>query len=77
MSHFYGRLSGKAKTTATRCGTKDSGVETIAAGWGGAIHVQVWCHNGHDNFRVELVPWQGSGGQPILLADGELKSRNH
>ena len=33
MSKFYGSIEGSAKTTATRCGTKNSGIESHTRGW--------------------------------------------
>jgi hypothetical protein len=56
-------------------GTKNSGVRTNAAGWGGAIQVSVYEEDGKDMFRVFLTPWQGSGGDTQLLAEGELNSQ--
>ncbi len=73
MSHFYGTLQG-SRGTATRCGTKNSGLQTNAAGWRGAIQVTIFEDNGVDRFKVSLVPWQNSGGQSVVLATGELDS---
>ena len=74
MAHFYGTLQG-ARGKATRCGSKGSGIETTAAGWGGAVTVRVYEHDGADCFEVTLHPWQGSGGQSKLLARGALCAR--
>ncbi len=71
MSHFYGTLEGN-RGEATRCGTKASGITTHAAGWGGAIRVNVYEREGKDYYRVTLQPWQGSGGEHVTLAEGEL-----
>lgn len=60
MAHFYGTLKG-ARGEATRCGTKNSGVTTYAAGWGGAIKVEVRHIQGMDHFVVQMVPWRGTG----------------
>jgi hypothetical protein len=74
MSHFYGTLQG-ARGEATRCGTKASGITTHAAGWQGAIRVDVFVdEDGRDSFTVHLVPWQSSGGQIVELASGRLDS---
>jgi len=71
MSHFYGKLDGTGP--ATRCGTKKSGITSHAAGWQGAIRVEVWHDSeGKDQFAVYLAPWEGSGGTTALLAEGEL-----
>ena len=42
MAHFYSRISGSAKTEATRCGTKSSGIRAVATGWdiGGEVVVR-------------------------------------
>jgi len=72
MSRFYGTLQG-SRGEATRCGTKDSGVETYAAGWSGAIRVKVYPGaNGEDRYIVSLVPWQSSGGSSRILSEGVL-----
>jgi len=76
MSHFYGVLQG-SRGEVTRCGTVRSGVTTYAAGWQGAIKTTVW-HDSNidlDCFRVEIIPWQGSGGETQVIATGELNSR--
>jgi hypothetical protein len=70
MSHFYGTIKG-SRGEATRCGSKGSGVSTVAASWGGAIKVVIWHDEttGEDKFTVRQIPWQGQGvGQ--LLASG-------
>lgn len=71
MSHFYGKLQG-GRGEATRTGTKSSGVTTHAAGWGGAIRVDVSERDGVDYFEVWLQPWQNSGGTPVKLSEGVL-----
>ncbi len=71
MSHFYGTLQGN-RGEATRCGSKASGVTTYAAGWGGAVRVTVYEQDGEDRYSVSLTPWQSSGGQSRLLAEGKL-----
>tara|TARA_R110002051_G_scaffold325625_1_gene429489 strand:- start:906 stop:1169 length:264 start_codon:yes stop_codon:yes gene_type:complete len=74
MSHFYGKLQG-SRGEATRCGTASSGMTTYAAGWGGAVRVEVYTQaDGRDAFMVSLVPWQGSGGESVALATGLLDS---
>ena len=76
MSQFYGTVSGQARTDATRRGSKRSGIVTYAAGWGGAIRVDVSENEaGEDIFYVSLVPWQSSGGQSRELASGKLDAR--
>lgn len=74
MAHFYGKLQG-SRGEVTRCGTKNSGLTTVAAGWGGAIEVTVRQDSeGNDVFEVALIPWQGSGGRRYTLSQGVLDS---
>ena len=74
MSHFYGTLQGP-RGEVTRCGSRGSGVVTIAAGWHGAIHVAVYEQDGVDRFIVSQVPWQGSGYLELLVK-GKLGERS-
>lgn len=72
MSHFYGVLKG-SRGVVTRCGTRSSGINVTAAGWRGAIDVNIWhAASGHDMFRVMLTPWHGSGDKSVELAYGRL-----
>lgn len=63
MSHFYGTVTGQAKTKATRRGAKSSGLTTVAASWGGAVSVRIWHdeETGEDRYAVSQVPWHGVG----------------
>lgn len=76
MAHFYGTLQGQ-RGGATRLGGRKSGIETYAAGWGGAIRVTVFEDEDSktDCFEVSLVPWQSSGGSGQVLAKGELSAK--
>lgn len=74
MSHFYGTISNGRGIQATKCGHKPSGLVTHAAGWNGAVRVEV-SHNeatGKDEFTVTLVPWKSSGGCSHVIASGTL-----
>ena len=42
MSKFYGSITGSAKTAATRCGSKNSGIESHTRGWNQGIRVSGW-----------------------------------
>ena len=70
MSHFYGTVKGSAKTTATRRGSKASGLTTTAASWEGAVKV----HLSHDEetgravYVVTLTPWLGAGVNRVLAS---------
>jgi len=66
MAHFYGTLSGRAKTVGTRCGTKTSGIATVAASWQGAVSTTLYEHEGTDYALVQLIPWHGSGQTKVL-----------
>lgn len=72
MSHFYGTLKG-ARGEATRCGS--DALVTHAAGWRGAVRVELTRDGDRDCYRVSLVPWQGSGGAPRVLAAGVLDTQ--
>ena len=69
MSHFYGTIDGARTSTATKTGTKNSGLVTHAAGWNGAIRVDIGVdENGKDTFVVSQVEWRGSGVNRELCA---------
>ena len=42
MSKFYGSITGSAKTAATRCGSKNSGIESHTTGWDQGGRVSGW-----------------------------------
>lgn len=77
MAQFYGTLQGQ-RGEATRLGSKASGLTTTAAGWKGAIKVNIWHDEEHDQdqFEVRLTPWSYSGGEEKVLAQGVLDARN-
>ena len=58
MSHFYGILRGRAKTEATRCGTK-SGLTAIVGGWHVAVRVE--CRHNERTGKDEIVVQHMSG----------------
>jgi hypothetical protein len=67
MSHFYGTLTGQARTTATRRGSKSGGIATTAASWRGAVRVELYVDDkGRDCYRVFQTTWHGAGvNKPI------------
>lgn len=71
MSHFYGTLQGN-RGEASRCGSKNSGITTHAAGWQGAIRVSVWHEGGEDHYSVSLVSWGCASGRSRHIATGVL-----
>lgn len=77
MAHFYGTVQGN-RGEVFRCGTVSSGLTTCAAGWHGAIETVVYFDSelDHDCFVVRLIPWQGSGGEPLELLRGKLESHH-
>ena len=62
MSHFYGTPQGN-RGEATRCGSRSSGLTTIAASWSGAVRIDLHHdeQTGQDIADVSLIPWRGSG----------------
>lgn len=71
MSHFYGTIKGQ-RGTATRAGTKTSGLVTHAASYKGAIRVHLYVDaQGNDCFKVEQTKWQGAGVERTL-AEGKV-----
>lgn len=76
MSHFYGTLQGN-RGEATRCGSKDSGMQTHCASWSGAVRCQAWHDedNDVDMVRVELTEWQCNGSRRVLYV-GPISGEN-
>lgn len=78
MSHFYGYVKIDGKAPATKAGTKNSGLETKAASWQGAVEVTL-THNsatGKDEYAVALVTHHGAGVSRDLITgnvDGSRK----
>ena len=70
MSHYYGTVEGSARSIVTRCGTKNSGIHTIAASWEGAIETSIiWdIDRGVNNFWVYETPWHNVGQHRMLLS---------
>lgn len=69
MAHFYGTVEGNGKRIVTRCGTKNSGIHTIAASWDGAIETSItWDVDKQLNyFWVYEIPWHNHGTDRLLL----------
>lgn len=67
MSHFYGTMKG-TRGMATRCGTKASGMTTVAASWNGAIRTEVFhdAATGQDRFRILETRWHGAGTDRVI-----------
>ena len=62
MAHFYGGVSGKARTTATRLGSKKSGLKVFANGWDSGVDV-IDRHEGEtgvDEFAIFMTAGSNS-----------------
>lgn len=68
MSHYYGTVTGQAKTTATRRGSKNSEISATVASWAGACKISLAWSETHqaDRLLVELVPWHSVGIRAVL-----------
>lgn len=73
MSHFYGVVSGQAKTDATRTGSKKSGLATRCASWNGSIGCRIDDINEDepDRVLVSFELWHGAG-LDLCLYDGPV-----
>jgi len=70
MAHFYGEVEG-GRGEATRLGTRNSGLRTLAASWQGSVTVRLYARDGCDMARVELAPHRGKGADRLLY-DGPV-----
>ena len=71
MSKFYGSIEGSAKTTATRCGSKNSGIESHTRGWDQGIRVAGSVRESErESFEVYLTG--GSAGKSNDIHIGTL-----
>jgi hypothetical protein len=75
MSHFYGICQGN-RGEVTRCGSKNSGFDTVAASWEGSVRTRLWYdeEKKEDYCRVYLSPWHGSGIYKVLY-EGPVSGR--
>jgi hypothetical protein len=68
MAHFYGSMAGSARTEATRCGTKNSGISAHVRGWDtGIMSDGVWA-NDREVYSVTLTGGSHDSRRPIQLA---------
>lgn len=76
MAHFYGSIQG-GRGQATRCGTKNSGYESRAASWEGAVSVNLFYNEdkGEDWASVSLSTHHGQG-KNIQLYFGPVSGRD-
>ena len=54
MSKFYGTVVGQAKTPATRCGSKKSGIRTAAQSYDGSVITELSYDNESNELMVEI-----------------------
>jgi hypothetical protein len=73
MAHFYGGVSGKARTTATRLGSKKSGLEVFANGWDSGVDVIARYDGeaGVDEFAIFMTA--GSNGSSSRVHLGTVR----
>jgi hypothetical protein len=57
MAHFYGSMDGSARTTATRCGTKSSGITAHIRGWDNGVEISGYhdTDTGNDVFIIRMT----------------------
>jgi len=74
MARFYGKVQGRRGEGASRLGSETSGLTVTAAGWQGALKVQLTVdeETGRARYLVTLTPGKGSGGATTVLLTGEL-----
>lgn len=73
MSHFYARIPESARRTIPTARGHHA-ITTEAAGWGGCVETRIFIEGEVDRFEVYLRPWQNSGGEYQLIAEGVLDS---
>jgi len=65
MSTFYGTVQGN-RGTATRGGSKDSGIHTSAQSWDGSIQVTLYKQEGQTYARIYVAQGSHAGGGRLL-----------
>lgn len=72
MSHFYATTTGN-RGTASRCGTKNSGITAHARGW--EVGAEVACRNQSQGDYVDVCITCGSNGGGTMLDLGTFIRR--
>lgn len=68
MAHFYGTVNGQARTTASRIGSKGSGIQGHIRGWGIGGRVRCYVNeDGEDEVAIYLTSGSGGYGCERLL----------
>ena len=68
MSHFYGSIEG-GRGTATKGGTKASGISGHIRGWSVGARVDVNHRDGVDVVTVYATSGSGGGGHDVLILE--------
>ena len=72
MAHFYVSAGGQAKTTATRCGTKSSGVHAHTRGYDVGVYTHALYNTDADRDEVEIRLTHGSTGKGATCYIGKV-----
>lgn len=82
MAQFYAEIKGCAKTTATRRGTKTTGIFSHTRGWTSGVKVNL-CHLGHsgpqkkqDHITITLTSGSNGGPERELFSGTETELIN-
>jgi len=73
MSHFYGSISGRARTIVTRCGDKKSGISAHIRSWEKGIKVECkYNENINKNiFHIYLTGGSNRPSKKVLISSFE------
>ena len=75
MAHFYGTVTGQARTTASRLGSKSSGIEAHPRGWDVGVLVRGEVDaDGNDRFYVYATGGSNGNANPKLIGIVSLDS---
>lgn len=68
MAHFYGQVRGNAATTASRCGTRNSGLRVSAQTYNGSVIVSVMDgkRDGKPVFTIEVDDGSSLYGEQVF-----------
>jgi hypothetical protein len=72
MAQFRAVISGQ-RGSASRLGSKASGLQVAADGWNGGVHVSVSHYNGKDYFLVIKTDGSNGQGRREVIAEFETK----
>ena len=70
MAHFYGEIKGSGKSTATRCGTKNTGIQAHIRGWN--LGCEVVCHHQDGKDYISIYKTGGTDGPTKRVLITEL-----